>query len=282
MERLTDTFTLSNGVTIPCIGFGTFRIPDGQGCVDVVRDALADGYRLIDTAAVYGNEASVGRAIQESGIPRGEIFLTSKVWNDRRGYESTLAAFDESLKKLGTDYLDLYLIHWPSPKRDDNPDWNKINEDTWRALEKLYRDGRVRSIGVSNFLAHHLAAMQVEIAPMVDQIEYHPGQLQPETVSYCREHDILVEAWSPLGSGKMLSSAVLKEMAATYGKDVAQLVIRWCLQNDVLPLVRSENPEHILANTRVFNFAISRVDMRRLDAIPYFAGSGHDPDKVDF
>lgn len=282
MDKLTDIFTLANGVGIPCIGFGTFQIPDGQECVDAVEAALDDGYRHIDTAAVYKNEKSVAKAIGISGVPRDQIFLTSKVWNDNRGYDKTLAAFDRSLNELETDYLDLYLIHWPARRADDNPGWNEINEDTWRALEKLYKDGRVRAIGVSNFKKHHLEAMNCEITPMVDQIEYHPGQMEPETVSYCRENNIVVEAWSPIGSGKMLKSAVLREIASTYGKDIAQLIIRWCLQTDVLPLIRSMNYQHIMADTRVFDFAISEQDMKRINAIPYFDGSGLDPDTVDF
>ena len=282
MDKLTDVFTLANGVGIPCIGFGTFQIPDGQECVDAVEAALDDGYRHIDTAAVYKNEKSVAKAIGISGVPRDQIFLTSKVWNDDRGYDKTLAAFDRSLNELETDYLDLYLIHWPSRRADDNPQWNEINEDTWRALEKLYRDGRVRSIGVSNFKKHHLEAMNCEIPPMVDQIEYHPGQVEPETVSYCHENNILVEAWSPLGSGKMMKSAILSDIASMYGKDIAQLIIRWCLQTDVLPLIRSVNYQHIMADTRVFDFAISEQDMKRIDALPYFGGSGLDPDTVDF
>lgn len=282
MDKLTDIFVLSNGVGIPCIGFGTFQIPDGQECVDAVEAALDDGYRHIDTAAVYKNEKSVAKAIAISGVPRDQIFLTSKVWNDDRGYDKTLAAFDRSLNELETDYLDLYLIHWPAKRADDNPRWNEINEDTWRALEKLYKDGRVRSIGVSNFKKHHLEAMNCEIAPMVNQIEYHPGQLQPETVSYCHAQGIIVEAWSPIGSGKMLQSAILSDIAATYGKDIAQLIIRWCLQTDVLPLIRSTNYQHIMADTRIFDFAISEQDMRRINALPYFAGSGLDPDTIDF
>lgn len=282
MDKLTDVFVLNNGVGIPCVGFGTFEIPDGKPCEDAVEAALTDGYRHIDTAAVYRNEGSVAKAIALSGIPREEIFLTSKVWNDHRGYENTLAAFDRSLNELNTDYLDLYLIHWPSKRADDNPHWNEINEDTWRALEKLYNDGRVRAIGVSNFKKHHLEAMTCEIAPMVDQIEYHPGQMDPETVIYCKEQEIVVEAWSPLGSGKMLKSSLLADIAATYGKDTAQLILRWCLQNGVLPLVRSMNAQHILADSRIFDFAISPDDMRRIDAVPYFAGSGFDPDRIDF
>ncbi|MBD5559060.1 MAG: aldo/keto reductase [Clostridia bacterium] len=282
MLNQTDTFTLSNGVRIPCIGFGTFRIPDGQICEEAVAAALHDGYRHIDTAAVYGNERSVGRAIAESGVDRSKIFLTSKVWNDHRSFDGTLRSFDATLHCLGTDYLDLYLIHWPSPRRPDNPDWNAINEDTWRALERLYEEGRVRAIGVSNFRRHHLEAMHTEIEPMLDQIEYHPGQTESTTVAYCREHGILIEAWSPLGSGSMFQSAVLRDIAGTYGKDVAQIIIRWCLQNDVLPLVRSTISAHIRSDLRVFDFALSNTDMRRIDAIPFFAGSGLDPDAVNF
>lgn len=282
MDKLTDVFTLQNGVGIPCIGFGTFEIPPGQPSVKAVEAALDDGYRHIDTAAVYGNEADVGKALTISGVPRDEVFITSKVWNTERGYDKTLAAFDRTMDALGMDFLDLYLVHWPSPIRDDNPDWAKINNETWRAMEKLYKDGRVRAIGVSNFMPRHLEALEAEIPPMVDQIKYHPGLLQPETVAYCREHHILVEAWSPLGRGGLLQNDTLKDIAAEYEKNSAQLIIRWCLQKEILPLVRSTNDIHIMENAQVFDFDISPEDMARIDAIPHKDSDEVNPDTVNF
>lgn len=282
MNRLTDTYTLSNGCQIPCVGFGTWQTPDGDVTVNSVKAALAAGYRHIDTAAVYGNEVSVGKGIKESAIDRKTLFVTSKVWNSQRGYDTTLKAFQTSLNDLQLDYLDLYLIHWPANQMQF-PDWEKINLDTWKAIIQLYRDGLIRAIGVSNFLPHHLSPlMDCEIAPMVNQIEFHPGLMQKETLDFCRNHGILVEAWSPLGTGRMLSNEKLIQIASRYGKSVAQLCIRWCLQNDTLPLPKSVTPSRIQENAQVFDFVISEEDMKSIDAMPYFGGSGLDPDKVDF
>ncbi len=280
MKSLKDTFRLSNGVGIPCVGYGTWQTPDGKTAVDSTMYALRAGYRHIDTAAAYHNEASVGRAVAESGIGRGEIFVTSKLWNDERGYEPALKAFDRSLKTLGLDYLDLYLIHWPSNRAGGS----QVNADTWRAFEKLYAEGLVRSIGVSNFLVHHLEPLMktAAVMPMVDQIEFHPGFQQPETVAFCRSHGILVEGWSPLGSGRVLGDPELAAIAARYGKSVAQLCIRWALQNDVLPLPKSVTPARMDENADVFDFEIAAEDMKAIAAMPAFGGSGLDPDKIKF
>lgn len=282
MKKLTDSFELNNGIKIPCVGFGTWQTPDGETAVNSVKAALKAGYRHIDTAAVYGNEESVGRAIAESGVRREDIFVTSKLWNECRGYESTLAAFDETMKKLGLDYLDLYLIHWPANKLQFE-NWNEINLSTWRAMIKLYREGKIRAIGVSNFLPHHLEPlMQTEVVPAVNQIEFHPGFMQIETVECCKRNGIAVEAWSPLGTGRVLSNETLIGIARKYDKSVAQLCIRWCLQNRTLPLPKSVTPSRIVENTEVFDFIISDEDMAVINAMEYCGGSGHDPDTVKF
>lgn len=282
MKSLNDTFRLSNGYEIPCVGFGTWQTPDGDTAVMAVSEAIKAGYRHIDTASCYENEVGVGQGIKASGIEREKLFVTSKVWNTERGYEKTLAAFEKTLSDLGLDYLDLYLIHWPaSSSQFDN--WEELNLETWRAMTKLYKTGRIKSIGVSNFLLHHLEAlMKTEVPPMVNQIEYHPGLTQTETVDYCKRHNILIEAWSPLGTGRMLNNESLKVIADKYGKSVAQLCIRWCLQNDVLPLPKSVTPSRIAENADVFNFEIAEMDMERINSISYFGGSGLHPDKVTF
>ena len=282
MNRLTDTFKLHNGVEIPCVGFGTWRAPDGETAYNAVRRAFEVGYRHIDTAAAYKNEESVGRAIKDSGIPREEIFVTSKLWNTERGYEKALAAFDKTMERLGLDYLDLYLIHWPAAAHQHD-NWDELNQGSWKALIELYRAGKIRAIGVSNFKPHHLESLvKSEVVPMVNQIEIHPGHFTEDTVEYCRKYNMLIEAWSPLGSGALLGNELLAGIAEKYGKSVAQVCLRWCLQQGTLPLPKSVTPERIEANTDIFDFELSEDDMNEINSMEKAGFSGFDPDEVDF
>jgi diketogulonate reductase-like aldo/keto reductase len=262
---------LSNGVRMPWLGLGVFRIVDGPEVERVVRWALDVGYRSVDTAAVYGNEAGLGRAIRASSVPREEIFVTTKVWNTDQGYERTLHAFDTSLKHLGMDYLDLYLIHWPV---------KDTTRDTWRALEKLYRDGRVRAIGVSNFLAHHLRALMedTEIVPMVNQVEFHPYLCQLSLLEFCARHAIQVQAWGSLMQGKIFAVPEVTALADKYGKTAAQVVLRWTLQHGVTAISKSSHRARIEANANIFDFAIDSSDMAQLDALDRDLRFGPDPD----
>lgn len=269
---------LNNGVKIPNVAYGTYLMPDNEQVEKLVKIAINSGYRHVDTAFFYGNEQGVGRAVKNCGLSREEIFVTSKLWNDDRGYDNALFAFDKTMKNLGLDYLDLYLIHWPEPL-NSGKDWKKINLDTWKALIRLYNEKRVRAIGVSNFMPHHLENLvQSEVVPAVNQIEYHIGQTQDETVEFCKKHNILVEAWGPLGRGKMLTDSRIIALSDKYGVSTAQLLVRWSLQNGVLPLPKSQTPERIESNIKVFDFEIAKEDMEYLNSIPYFAGSGHHPD----
>lgn len=283
MKRLTDTFELKNGVAIPCVGFGTWQTPSDEVGVNSVRTAIEAGYRHIDTAAAYENEKEVGIGVRQSGVDRGELFITSKLWNTERGYDKTMKAFEISLKALGMDYLDLYLIHWPAAPQH-GPQWQQTNRSTWKAFEQLYEEKRIRAIGVSNFLPHHLEPLMAEasVQPMVNQIELHVGNTQPEAVAYCKEHGILLEAWSPIGTGRLLGHPMLIEVAKRYDVSVAQLCIRWCLQNGFLPLPKSVTPSRIRENADVFSFDISPEDMAAMNALPSFGGSGEHPDRVTF
>lgn len=272
-----EKFTLSNGVEIPAVGYGTYLTSEKDD--GTVAAALAAGYRHFDTASFYDTEQALGDALKAAGVPREELFLTSKLWKDEMGYENALAAFERSLQKLGTDYLDLYLIHWP--RTDDlTAEWRQLDRDTWRALEELYRAGRVRAIGVSNFLPHHLRNLMetAEIAPMVNQIEFHPGYPQTWNVEFCKAHGILPEAWSPLGRTRVLQDERLAGIAAKYGKTVAQLCVRFALQCGVVPLPKSSSPARMQANLDVFDFVISDEDMDRILTLPQFGWSGLHPD----
>lgn len=283
MKSLVDCYRLSNGVEIPCIGFGTWQTPDGEVAVSAIRSAIEAGYRHVDTAQGYGNEESVGVAVRQSGIGREEIFVTSKLANGEHGYDRTLAAFEGTMKRLDMDYIDLFLIHWPNPVafRDR---WQEANAGTWRAFEALYRAGRVRAIGISNFRPHHMDALMqtATIAPMVNQIRLCPGDTQDEVVDYCRARNILLEAYSPLGVGRIFEVPEMKALAAKYGKSIAQICIRWSLQRGYLPLPKSVTPARIEENAKVFDFALAAEDVQLIADLKGCVGYASDPDKTSF
>lgn len=284
--NLGDEVALANGLTIPCVGFGTYKNTDPAECLSSVREALAAGYRHVDTAQFYFNEENVGEAIRESGLPRNEIFLTTKVWNTSQGYDNTLRAFDESMGKLGLDYLDLYLVHWPVAK-DYATDYPSAFTQTWRALEKLYADGKVRAIGVCNCLKEHLNVLfgECKVKPMVNQIEYHFGFSDPdqtEAADFSRANGIVVEAWAPLCRGRAFGNPVLKAVAEKYGKTEAQILVRWCLQHETLPLPKTVSPARIRENADVFGFVISDEDMAALDAVDTVGRLGPHPTEARF
>lgn len=279
MNNLQSTTTLANGVKMPWFGLGVFKVEEGPELVNAVKAAIKNGYRSIDTAAIYENEAGVGQGIreglQEAGISREDLFVTSKVWNADLGYESTLAAYETSLQKLGLDYLDLYLIHWPVEGKF---------KDAWRALETLYKAGKVKAIGVSNFQIHHLEELMkdAEIKPMINQVEFHPRLTQKELRAFCQEKGIQVEAWSPLMQGQLLENELLQELAEKYNKTVAQIILRWDLQNWVITIPKSTKEHRIIANTEVFDFELTGEDMSRIDNLNQNHRVGPDPDNFDF
>jgi diketogulonate reductase-like aldo/keto reductase len=270
---LRSSVELNNGLAIPWVGFGVFQVPPGEVTYRSVTMALEAGYRHVDTASIYGNEKSVGEAIRASGVPREELFITTKVWNDDQGYEKTLKAFEASRARLGLDRIDLYLIHWPMPSRG-------LFKDTYRALEKLYRDGLVRSIGVSNFLVHHLEELlkTAEVKPVINQVEFHPLLFQPKLLDFCRRNDIRLEAWSPLTRGRFLDHTVIRGIAERLGKTPAQVLLRWDLQHEVVTLPRSTKENHIKENARIFDFELSDEDMKALNSLDEGRRIGPNPD----
>ena len=283
MNSLNDTYTLSNGVNIPCVGFGTWQTPNGETATNSVLEAIKCGYRHIDTAACYGNEESVGKAIKLSGINREDLFVTSKLWNTDQGYESTLKAFNKTIKDLDLDYLDLYLIHWPVVK-GHKEDWEKSICETWKAFEKLYSEGKIRAIGVSNFKPHHLKVIfeNCNIKPMVNQIELHPSHNQDETVKFCRNNNILVEAWGPLSTGRIFKVKEMQDIADKYSKSIALITLRWHIQNEILPLPKSVTPSRIKENSMIFDFELLKEDMELIQNLKGCEGSGIDPDNINF
>ncbi|SDM85519.1 Aldo/keto reductase [Fictibacillus solisalsi] len=270
---LKDTTTLHNGVKMPRFGLGVFKVKEGEEVIESVKAAIKNGYISIDTAAIYGNEEGVGQAIRESGVSREDLFITTKLWNSEQGYESTLKAFETSMEKLGLEYLDLYLIHWPGKDK---------YKETWRAFEKLYNDGKIRAIGVSNFQVHHLEDLMssCEIKPMVNQVEYHPHLTQKELHAFCKKNEIQLEAWSPLKQGQLLEDPTLKEIADKHNKTVAQVILRWDLQNEVVTIPKSTKEHRIIENADVFDFELSSEDIERIDGLNQDSRAGSHPDSM--
>lgn len=285
LTNVNSPIKLNNGVEIPCVGYGTFRTNPAV-TAQAVQDAIAAGYRHIDTAKVYENEVGVGQGIKAAGVPREELFVTSKLWNTDRGYEATKAAFQASLDRLGLDYLDLYLIHWPANEKQFGADAAKINAETWRAMEELYEAGKIRAIGLSNFMPHHVAELlkTAKIKPMVDQIEVHPGWTHAEEIKKLQAMDIVVEAWGPLGGqgATVLVDPTMQKIAATHGKSTAQVSLRWILQQGVVPLPKSVHVDRLKQNMELFDFELSNEEMQTIAALPNLGGQCKDPDDVDF
>jgi len=279
ITNLQDTTTLHNGVKMPMLGLGVFLVEEGTELENAVKTAIQHGYRSIDTAAIYGNEEGVGRGIRQAleltGLSREDIFVTSKVWNADQGYDSTIAAYEASLSKLGLEYLDLYLIHWPVA--------GKFKE-SWRALETLYKEGRVKAIGVSNFLVHQLEELMkdAEIKPMVNQMEHHPRLTQKDLQAFCKENGIQFEAWSPLMQGKLLDNVELADIGAKYGKSIAQVILRWNLQNGVVTIPKSTKEHRIIENASLFDFELTKEEMEQIDNLDQQLRVGPDPDNFDF
>lgn len=275
LTSLTDTTKLSNGVAMPWLGLGVWKMEDGAAVAEVVKAAVRQGYRSIDTAAIYQNEAGVGQGIRECGIPREELFITTKVWNGDQGYDSTLAAYDESLRKLGLDYVDLYLVHWPVKGK---------YRETWKALVQLYKEGRVRAIGVSNFHAHHLQDVidDTGVVPMVNQVEFHPQLSQKPLLAFCKERGIQMEAWSPLAQGRLTDHPVLNAIGAKYGKSASQIILRWDLQNGVVTIPKTVREERLKENASVFDFALNPDEMAAIDGLNQNLRVGSDPDNFNF
>ena len=280
---VNSTYKLSNGVEIPCVGFGMWQTPDDETGVNSVVSAINAGYTHIDTAQAYGNEGCVGEALRRTGADREKLFITTKIWNNNHSYDLVMSSFEDSLKKLDTSYVDLLLIHWPNPIafRDH---WEKANAETWKAMEELCKAGKARAIGISNFRSHHIDALlkTAEIKPMVNQIRLCPGETQDETVDYSRAQGMILEAYSPLGTGKIFDVPEMKQIADKYGKSIAQICVRWSLQRGYLPLPKSVTPSRIEENLKVFDFELEESDVQLIADLKGCVGLSGDPDTMPF
>ncbi len=278
-------FTMNNQKRIPAIAFGTWRLPDCPETVQTILNAIREGYRSIDTAAKYGNERSVGAAIRQSPVAREELFIATKLRNTQRGYDSTLRDFDRALTEMGLEYIDLYMIHWPA-SADFYDNWEQINADTWRAMERLHDEGLIRSLGVSNFTQRYLDALKktANIAPAVNQISLHPGiyQNQQSLIEYCTGHGYLLTAYSPLGAGAVLQSDSICSIAEKYGKSPAQICLKWCLQHGIIPLPKSSTVERMRQNLDLFDFTLDKEDMHLIDHMANLGSEPRNPDNCDF
>lgn len=279
INNIQDKVILNNGIKMPWLGLGVFRVENGPELVNAVKHAIKNGYRSIDGAAIYGNEESMGegirQGIKEAGIKREDLFITSKLWNANLGYEDALKAYEESIKKIGVDYLDLYLIHWPVAGK---------YKEGYRALEYLYKQGRIKAIGVSNFQVHHIEDLMkdAEIKPVINQIEFHPYLTQTKVREYCKNNNIQVEAWSPLMTGQLLENEVLKDIADKYNKTTAQVILRWDLENQVITIPKSTNEGRILENSNIFEFSLTKEEIEKINSLNKDLRVGPDPDNFDF
>lgn len=285
LTNVNSPLTLNNGVEIPCVGYGTYKT-NPAATATAVTAAIQAGYRHIDTAMVYRNEEGVGQGIKAAGVDRTELFITSKLWNTDRGYEATKLAFQKTLDRLGLDYLDLYLIHWPANEKQFGAEAAKINAETWRAMEELYHAGKIRAIGLSNFMPHHVKKLleTATVKPMVDQIEVHPGWTHADEIKELQAMDIVVEAWGPLGGqgATVLTNPTMQEIATAHNKSTAQVSLRWVLQQGVLPLPKSVHVDRMKQNMDIFDFELSPTEMATISALPNLGGQCKDPDDVDF
>lgn len=274
-----EHYILNNGVEIPAVAFGTYKAADGKSA-DVIRTAIEAGYRYFDTASFYGTETYLADAVRESGISRDEIFIASKLWKTEMGYDNVKKAFERTLENLETDYLDLYLIHWPLPE-PGYKEWKQLDKETWRAMEELYQEGKIRAIGLSNFLPHHIENILEDctVRPAVDQIEYHPGYSQEAVVQYCKERDILVQAWSPIGRQRVLTEGLVQELAEKYGVSPARICLKFAVQRGIIPLPKSSSMERMKDNLDLYSFEMEQEDIWRLATMPQAGWSGEHPDR---